>query len=137
MNINLKLKAMTRLFLLALICLNGVAFSQNCCSNFNNYQPNNLYYNVNPYIQTTQIYSYPTPTPQYRTEFGQIFDGIIKAVAVNRILKNHRNNTRTNCCSNKKLLKKIFKNYFRMGVCLIHSDLPRSFSLRWGLFWLS
>lgn len=106
MNINLKLKAMKKLFLLALICLNGVAFSQQCCSNFNNLQSNNYFYNTNPYIQTTQIYSYPTPTPQYRTEFGQIFDGIIKAVAVNRILKNQRNNVRNNCCTNKKRKRK-------------------------------
>jgi hypothetical protein len=101
MNINLKLKAMKKLFLLALICLNGVAFSQQCCSNFNNFQSNNYFYNTNPYIQTTQIYSYPTPTPQYRTEFGQIFDGIIKAVAVNRILKNEREYYDNVRCNNK------------------------------------
>ena len=101
---------MKKLLLLALLCSNGIAFSQQCVQSYNNYQPNNLYYAPNPYVQTTQIYTNSLYDSQYQTEFGQVFESIIRAISVNKVLKNNRNksfqynrnNSRQQCCCDTK-----------------------------------
>lgn len=97
---------MKQLFLFAVFCISGVAMSQQCCQNYNNYQSN--YYNYNSYqpIQTVPIYPNPVYVPQYQTEFGPIFDGLIRVITTNQILKNQRRNIIVNCGNNNNKRKK-------------------------------